>query len=347
MAATLAQVAALAGVSTQTVSNTISNPSVVKDTTLTRVKAAIDELGYTPNVRARMLRQQRSGNIGLRIRPTDDNVAGVLIDRLLHELSAQAAAYDKHVLLLSAATDEEEVQTIEKLAAQSLVDEFVLTDTHPDDHRIEDLSAQNLRFVAFGRPWGSEDTAPHSWVDVDGRGGTAEATLALIELGFRRIGFFGWPEGSATGDDRRGGWAGVVTTELGYTDADLQALNAESEDHISSAIDAAPALLTAGADAVVCASDSLAVGMVAAIRTSGATVPIVGFDNTPLAASFGFSSVDQDLARVAQRILAALATPDETHRGLIPTRLIIRHDPRWGFPTAPHRATARNRKDVP
>ncbi|MFT3888029.1 MAG: LacI family DNA-binding transcriptional regulator [Arachnia sp.] len=342
MAATLAQVAALAGVSPQTVSNAISNPSIVKDATLTRVQAAIAELGYTPNVRARMLRQQRTGNIGLRMRPTNDNVAGVLIDRLLHELSAQAAPYDKHVLLLSAATDEEEVRTIEQMAAQSLVDEFVLTDTHPEDHRIEDLSARGLRFVAFGRPWGSEDTAPHSWVDVDGRSGTAEATLALIELGFRRIGFFGWPAGSATGDDRRGGWADVVKTELGYTDDDLAALSAESEDHISSAIDAAPALLAAGAEAVVCASDSLAVGMVAAIRTSGATVPIVGFDNTPLAASFGFASVDQDLARVAQHILAALDTPEETHRGLLPPRLIVRHDPRWGFPTAPNRATPRN-----
>ncbi|WP_297109820.1 LacI family DNA-binding transcriptional regulator [Tessaracoccus sp.] len=89
MAVTLAHVAALAGVSPQTVSNSISNPDIVKDTTLTRVRAAIDELGYTHNVRARMLRQQRTGNIGLRMRPTSDNVAGVLIDRLLHELSAR------------------------------------------------------------------------------------------------------------------------------------------------------------------------------------------------------------------------------------------------------------------
>lgn len=338
MAVTLAHVAALAGVSPQTVSNAISNPDIVRDSTLTRVRAAIDELGYTPNLRARMLRQQRTGNIGLRMRPTSDNVAGVLIDRLWHELSAQAAAYDKHVLLIPAETDGEEVRTIERLTAQSLVDEFVLTDTHQHDDRIEALSSQGLRFVAFGRPWGSEESAPHSWVDVDGRSGTAEATLALIELGFRRIGFFGWPAGSATGDDRRGGWADVVRTELGYTDDDIAALNADSEDHISLAIDTAPALLAAGADAVVCTSDSLAVGMVAAVRTSGLSVPIVGFDNTPLAASFGFSSVDQDLARVAQRILAALDNPGETRRGLIPPRLIVRHDPRWGFPTARTRA---------
>lgn len=336
MAVTLNEVARHAGVSRQTVSNVISQPQVVKESTRTRVQESIRLLGYTVNVRARMLRQQRTGNIGLRIRPTSENVAGVLMDRLLHELSGQAAAYDKHVLLLTATTDEEEVNTIQRMRAQSLVDEFVLTDTHPDDDRAAALSRLGLSFVAFGRPWGLEEVSTHSWVDVDGRAGTIQATRTLIDLGYRRIGFFGWPEGSATGDDRHSGWVKVVASELSYTDDDLTRLTLRSTDHVSDALEAAPRLLEAGADAVVCTSDSLAVGMIAAVRSRGVTVPIIGFDNTPLAASFGFASIDQRLGKVAQQLLAALDRPQERVTALVTPRLVLRHDARWGLPTAEH-----------
>ncbi|AQP48964.1 hypothetical protein BW730_17130 [Tessaracoccus aquimaris] len=334
MAVTLAQVAAHAGVSPQTVSNAISNPSIVKSSTLRRVEASIATLGYTPNLRARMLRQQRTGSIGLRIRPVDDNVAAVLTDRLLHELSAQAAEDSKHVLLFTATSDAQEVETISRLRAQGLVDEFVLTDTHPDDARIPALTEQDASFVSFGRPWDDRD-ATHSWVDVDGRAGVAQATGALLDLGYRRIAFLGWPRGSATGDDRRAGWETTLKERLGLSDADLESWTFTSEEQISEAIDAGPAVVAAGADAVVCVSDSLAVGMVAAVRTAGLAIPIVGFDNTPLAASLGFSSVDQDLGRIAHELLRALTTTHEPVTALVTPRLVIRHDPRWGFPTAP------------
>lgn len=153
MAVTLAEVARHAGVSPQTVSNALSNPAILRASTLERVQQAIRELGYTPNLRARMLRQQRTGSIGLRIRPVGDNVAAVLTDRLLHELSTAAAGCDKHILLYTAVDDADEVETITRLRAQGLVDEFILTDTHPDDLRIHELTARGLSFVAFGRPW--------------------------------------------------------------------------------------------------------------------------------------------------------------------------------------------------
>lgn len=329
MAVTLAEVARHAGVSPQTVSNALSNPAILRASTLERVQQAIRELGYTPNLRARMLRQQRTGSIGLRIRPVGDNVAAVLTDRLLHELSTAAAGCDKHILLYTAVDDADEVETITRLRAQGLVDEFILTDTHPDDLRIHELTARGLSFVAFGRPW--SQAPEHSWVDVDGRAGVAEATNTLIDLGCIRIGFFGWPLGSSTGDDRRSGWAEVTRARLGYSSQDHHELSATAPENISGAIDAAPALLAQGVDAVVCASDSLAMGMVSAVRTSGRVLPVVGFDNTPLAASLGFSSIDQDLATIAEHLLLHLDAPERS-TSLTAPRLITRHDLRWGLP---------------
>lgn len=334
MAVTLADVAARAGVCRQTVSNVISNPQLVKSSTREKVQEAIRELRYTPNVRARLLRQQRTGTVGLRIQPPSDNVSSVLLDRFLHELSARAANYDKHVLLFTATSDAQEVNEISSLTAQSLVDEFVLTDTHPEDERIGALNRLGHRFVAFGRPWGAESTSTHSWVDVDGKAGTAEATRALLSAGCRRIGFLGWPTGSATGDDRRAGWAETMRAVTGATPAGLDGLAAESVDDVTAAMAAAPILFDAGVDAVVCASDTLATGVVAALRARNTSFPIIGFDNTPFAASLGFSSVDQDLGNVAEAVLNALSNLDQNTTSIITPRLHVRHDPRWGLSPA-------------
>ncbi|MGZ5398845.1 MAG: LacI family DNA-binding transcriptional regulator, partial [Nocardioides sp.] len=52
----MADVAEVAGVSRQTVSNAVNNPDLLRPDTLTRVLEAIDDLGYSPNRAARSLR---------------------------------------------------------------------------------------------------------------------------------------------------------------------------------------------------------------------------------------------------------------------------------------------------
>ena len=53
-------VAALAGVSVGTVSNTLNSPDRVSDGTRTRVQSAIDKLGWVRNESARQLRGERA-----------------------------------------------------------------------------------------------------------------------------------------------------------------------------------------------------------------------------------------------------------------------------------------------
>ena len=67
MAVTLHDVAKAASVSFKTVSNVVNNHPHVRPQTRARVQAAIDELGYQPNVSARHLRSGRSGVIGLAV----------------------------------------------------------------------------------------------------------------------------------------------------------------------------------------------------------------------------------------------------------------------------------------
>jgi DNA-binding LacI/PurR family transcriptional regulator len=65
MAASMRDVAVLAGVSPRTVSNVVSGYVHVRPETRERVQQAIEELRFRPNVSARSLRLGRTGMIGL------------------------------------------------------------------------------------------------------------------------------------------------------------------------------------------------------------------------------------------------------------------------------------------
>src|SRR6266571_8239102 len=62
---TILDVASLAGVSKSTVSNVVRGVTSVSEATRRRVAAAIEELGYRPNVLARQLVQQRTSILGV------------------------------------------------------------------------------------------------------------------------------------------------------------------------------------------------------------------------------------------------------------------------------------------
>src|SRR3954470_9018996 len=82
--ATLATVAAEAGVSRQTVSNALNSPELLRPETLERVQRAILRLGYSPNRAARSLRTRTSQLIGLRVEPVVEDSANALMDRFVH-----------------------------------------------------------------------------------------------------------------------------------------------------------------------------------------------------------------------------------------------------------------------
>jgi DNA-binding LacI/PurR family transcriptional regulator len=329
MGSTLADVAAHAGVSVQTVSNALNNPSLLRQATLDRVLASVAALGYSPNMQAKRLRDGTASTIGVRIEPATDNIASSLLDRFLHELTGRADARGQHVVVFTAESDDDEVRRIAGLAGQRIADRFLLSGTHAGDARVPALLEAGLPFVAFGRPWGAAPT--HSWVDVDGAAGTREATEALLDAGHRRIGFVGWPAGSGSGDDRRRGWATAMLERSGLEEADLDAITVRCADRLSEAVTASAPLLATGVDALVCASDALAAGAIGAAMEAGRSLPVIGFDNTALAVGIGFSSVDQSVGRVADAALDALGRAPGAVTTLVTPQLVRRQHVRWGI----------------
>ncbi len=306
---TLHDVAAVAGVSHQTVSNVINAPERVAATTTGRVRDAIEATGYVPNRSARSLRTRTSGLLALRMESPESGNVGPFRDRFLGALTRAAGARQHNVLLFSRDEGDDEVDGYEDLLRSTAIDAFVLLDSRSGDPRLAVLERLGANYVAFGRPWG-DDSATHPWVDVDGATGTRMATRHLIDQGWSDIAFLGWPADSDSGRDRLDGWR-TGLAEAGQSAADDRV--ARSVDTFDAAEQAAGTLIDAGVGAIVCASDTLAGGAYrAAFRRGlrvGVDLAVTGFDDSPLASLLapGLTSVHQPLEQVAEFVVDALA----------------------------------------
>lgn len=326
---TMAMVARRAGVSTQTVSNALNTPDLLRPETLQRVRQAVDEMGYRPHRAARSLRTRASRLIGYGVEPSGPGTITVVLDRFLHALSETADAAGYRLLLFAAGSGERRLGAYEELLSEHGVDAFVLTNTERGDPRQAWLDERGIPFVAFGRMWSRQEIG--DWVDVDGAAGTEAAVEKLAAEGHRSIGFLGWPAGSGSGDDRAEGWRRALH-RLGL---EAPGHRAYSLDDVGAAAQAARPLLETGVTAVAAASDTLALGCYRAIGERGGTpgreVSVVGFDDSSLAPLLtpGLASVAQPIdavGREAMRLLLArmsdAAKPPE--RVLLPPSLVVR-----------------------
>jgi LacI family transcriptional regulator len=304
---TLADVAERAGVSRQTVSNAVNNPDLLRPDTLERVRLVIDEMGYSPNRAARNLRTRTSRLVGLRIAPAQEGSANALMDRFVHSLVETSEEVGYHVLLFPG-DDSSPLVGYDNLLRSTAVDAFVVTDTYLGNPQAAWLSQRRATFVAFGRPWDQPD-ARHPWVDVDGAAGAALATTHLVERGHTRIAWIGWRRDSFIGEDRRSGW----TRTMRANDLSTTGMASRVEDTVASGREAASVLLDeARPTAFVCASDTLAMGVLHTLHDRGLVpgrdVAVVGFDDSQVAQVVpgGLTSVRQPLEEVAVEIVKAL-----------------------------------------
>ena len=323
-APTLADVAERAGVSRQTVSNAVNNPDLLRTDTLARVQEAILDLGYVPNRAARNLRTRASHLIGLRMNPAQEFTANAAMDRFVHSLVETSREAGYHVLLF-AGDPSDPIAGYEDLLRSTAVDAFVVTDTYLGNPQAAWLREQRAPFVAFGRPW-DDPGATHPWVDVDSAAGTDIATTHLLGKGHQRVAWIGWRKDSWIGEDRRAGWSralkrhGLSTTGMA----------SRVDDTIHSGREASAVLLDeAQPSAFVCASDTLAMGVLHTLADRGLApgrdIAVVGFDDSQVAQVVqpGLTSVRQPLELAAVEIVKALegllAAPPQVGPGVMLT----------------------------
>lgn len=289
----MAQVAALAGVSGQTVSRVVNGSPRVDPETRARVEAAMSALGYRPHRAARALRTGRTRTIGLVV-----TTLATVGNSLMLQATAEAAA--EHDYALAVVTAGERLgDAFERLVAQGVDGAIVLNEASalvPEAERPPGLQLVVVDAVA--------DDGVLS-VHSDHVGGAAAATARLLERGHPTVHHLAGPASSFAAAERERGWR-----------ASLQAAGVRPAPPVrgdwsaESGFTAANAL--AGATAVFCANDQMALGLMRGLVDAGRAVPeqvsVIGFDDVPDAANYRppLSTVRQDFATLGARAVTAL-----------------------------------------
>jgi DNA-binding LacI/PurR family transcriptional regulator len=327
---TLDQVAALAGVGRGTVSRVINGSPQVSERTRRAVEAAVEELGYVPNLAARALVTRRTDAVALVISESEERVfSEPFFAGVVRGISARVTAAGRQLVLALAAGHE---QPLERYLTPQHVDGVLLVSLHGDDPLPELLRTRGLPVVLGGRPPSGYGGA---YVDVDNVGGARAGVAHLVARGRKRIATISGPHDMGAGQDRLAGYrAALASAGL----AEDPALVVEGDFSEVSGLLAMRKLLAdqPGIDAVFAANDLMAIGALRALRDAGLRVPedvaVVGFDDSPLARVTDppLSTVRQPVDRMGREMadllmrLIARADGDAHRFTVLPTELVVR-----------------------
>lgn len=197
--ATIHDVAKKAGVAPITVSRVINNSGYASDKVREKVNAAIEELGYVPNVLARSLKSKRTNTIALIF--TD--ITNPFFNFLARGVEDTAHAAGFNVFFCNTDENQEKESTYIQLVLQKQVDGILLVPTSITSTSIKLIQDQNKPIVVLDR------RVPSGNVDIvrgDSEGGAYQVTKLLIDLGHERISIISGPMEVSTAEDRMVGY---------------------------------------------------------------------------------------------------------------------------------------------
>lgn len=304
--ATLRDVAALAGVSAKTVSNVVNGHDFVKSHTRERVLAAIQELGYQPNLAARNLRTGRTGVLGLAVPELKFSYFAELADSVL-----QIARSRGYAVLIEQTGGERDTEI--KLLRDprvSMMDGLLFSPLGltSDD---ADVLEVNYPLVLLGE---RIFNGPTDHVTIQNVEGAAIATRHLLDSGRRRIAVLGAHEGEQVGSAalRVEGYRAALTAAGVATDPGL--IVVRQGWHRTDGAEATRELLSRGVefDAIFALNDELALGALRVLFQEGIRVPedvaVVGFDNVTESqfAMPSLATIDPNRLQIAEIAVDAL-----------------------------------------
>lgn len=337
-APTAAEVAKRAGVSIFTVQRVYSRPKRVAEATRERVLAAAHKLGYSPNVAGRALRTGKVGTVALVLltRRLGDTLGGDTFAGLYHEISKRGLD-----VLVSIVPDEIPPERwLHMLVSTGRCDALAI--------HLETISDETLQAVRQFRipitllyyvPEASAEDLGVSYVGFDNVSGIEQAVRHVIELGHRRIAYFGGTPGWPDTASREKGFrmamaeAGLSIPDHYVVDCKFQIPNAEESG--ADALNRSLAHTGPKPTAIVCASDRIARGVINDAKRWGKLVPadlsVTGFDNdtwtpyhTPALTTIKYSSIEIGEA-AGKTIMDRYEDLEVPPRSVIlPTQLVVR-----------------------
>ena len=331
---TIYDVARVAGVSTATVSRVLRGSGVVHPDTRQRVLAVIETLGFVPDASARGLTRGRKDIIGLvgLDRGADEidieRSSLLFVDHIVHAAETVLRGTEYSLLLTFGSRGEQFEKRVRALAGQA--DGLLIAEEVLDQGELRALTSQ-IPIVLIA---GSRDQTEADVFLGDNIGGmTALARHLTGQHGYRRLCFVAGPKDAPDAAERYSAFeqAVAVTPDSGID----QVVHGDfSED---SGIAAARILLGRSSlpQAVVCANDQMAIGVLRELQRAGVSIPadvaVTGFDDVypsrvvepPLTTvsqpfrDLGSRATRRLLNRVKNPALAPLAE-------VLPTQVVIR-----------------------
>jgi DNA-binding LacI/PurR family transcriptional regulator len=276
-APTMHDVARVAGVSLKTVSNVVNEHPQVGAAIRERVRAAIEELGYRPNISARNLRSGRSGVIGLAVPVLSQAYFAQLADDVIR------AAEARGLVVLVEQTGGVRERELELLGSPrlALIDGLLFSPLGLTVGDVPDVTP-GMPLVVLGEHLfgGSVDN-----ITMQNQDAARAATAHLLGKGRRRIAVIGEHkfEVETTAGLRMAGYRAALA-DAGVPFDDALVAPIEVWDRTSGA-EAMQRLLDTGVrpDGVFAMNDDLALGALRVLSDRGLEVPddvaVIGFDD--------------------------------------------------------------------
>jgi LacI family transcriptional regulator len=306
-AATIADVARIAGVSTMTVSRVINGEKNVRDSTRERVQRAVAELNYAPNRAAQTLAGASRRRIGLLYNnPSEAYLSAFLVGSL-----DQASRSDVQLVVQKCDLGANERQVVERFI-DSGIDGVILPPPLCDSATVQKLLLENgIPTVAV-----ATSSAPEKMgsVAIDDRGAARAMTAHLLSLGHERIGFVTGNPNLSASEERLAGYREALAVRNIAPDEKIVVQGLFS---YRSGLDAAELLLAQDdpPTAIFASNDDMAAATVAVAHRRGLDVPsdltVVGFDDSTLATTIWpeLTTIHQpiaDMSRAAIELVSAM-----------------------------------------
>lgn len=271
----ITDVAQVAGVSPQTVSNVVNGRGGFTESTKQAVLAAIERTGYRPNRAARQLRTQRTGQLGFVLEDGNLDVRNPFTLSLLAAIVRAAEATAHRVVVLIGDPD----VAAGRWAGEA--DGLLLSNVSPGDPRVRALAARGIPFSVMGRTGPDE---PQTWVDIRNDVAIGQLVDLLVARGHTRFGYVGYDDGQHWTIERLAG-ARTRLLDHGIVLADGAVLSG-TYDEMKASLDALltsperPTALMAGSDslAIMAMNHAHALGL-----RVGRDLAVTGFDGVGLA----------------------------------------------------------------
>lgn len=312
--ATLADVAAAAGVSLATASRALNGGTrqVGEDLRL-RVVDAARKLNYAPNASAQAMVRGRGNVVGLLVHDIADPYFSSIAAGVMRTA-------DEHRLLVTLASTlrraESEVEHVAALRGQRGRAAILVGSRTTDKEATEALRREVAAFAASGGHVVaiSQRSLPVDTVVVENRAGARALAGELTALGYRRFAVLAGPDDLLTARDRLQGFKDGLAPGKGRIPQGAVLHGAFTRDGGYDAMTALLARRGPGPECVFAVNDVMAVGAMAACRDLGVDVPgeiaVAGFDDITTLRDItpGLTTVRLPLERMGEMAMDLVVT---------------------------------------